>query len=125
MRIDKTGRVVTVQAAGAGVATSTVQNPNQDKVPATPLPKRRLLVLAFPTDGIVVGDETVTEESGYPTRGTRRGAAYDLESVASQYSSRFQFMQGQYFYLGVSDTLDFYARAYSGAWEGVITLELA
>lgn len=125
MRIDKVGRSITTQAAVASVATSTVQNPDQDKVPTTPLPMRRLLVLAFPTDGIVIGDEAVTEQSGYPTRGSRRGAGYDLESVAAEYSSRFQFMQAQYFYLRVSDTLDVYARAYSGAWEGVITLELA
>lgn len=87
------------------------------------LADRKWLVITFPSDGVWIGAPGLTASTGYKTRGSGRG---DLTHapVISLYSSRKQFLRGQYSRLGLLDSVPLCATEFT-AVESVASLEMA
>lgn len=123
--LDPQGKLRTDRSAFTSIETTLVIDPNPAAPPANPLANRRFVVLAFPTDTVRLGDSAVSDTTGYGTRGTARGSGWDHASARALYSSRFQFLRGQYASIQVSDGVEVYARIHGVAFEDVVVLELA
>lgn len=122
--IDATGRLKVTMSAADAIATTLVNNPLDDPIPDNPVKGRRLLVIAFPTDKVVLGPPGVSKTTGYGVRGTGRADPWTDPPVISQYSSRAQFLRGQYTYMWVTDDVDVHGFVDTGV-EIVVALELA
>ena len=123
--LDRQGKLRADRSAAASIETTLAIDPDPAALPASPLANRRFVVLAFPTDTVRLGDSTVSNTTGYGTRGTQRGSGWDHASARALYTSRFQFLRGQYASIQVSDAVEAYARIHAVALEDVVVLELA
>jgi hypothetical protein len=126
LNIDDQGRVRCTPASADSVAGQGVDNPFDDPLPPSALANRRLLVIAFPTDAVLLGPPGVSLSTGYGVRGTGRisGWAGAPTIALGQYSSRTQFLRGQYTYLLVTEDVAVHGIR-DAAVEEVATLELA
>lgn len=125
LNIDGVGRILCSSAAAHAVAGQGVDNPEDDPLPPNPLSKRRLSIIAFPTDAVLLGPSGVTTSSGYGVRGAGRSSGWASAPIGlEQHSSRAQFLRGQYTYLPVTDGVVVHGIK-EGAIEEVATLELA
>lgn len=125
LNIDRGGRVLCTAAAARAIAAQGVDNPEDEPLPPNPLPKRRVLIIAFPTDAVLLGPPGVSTSSGYGVRGAGRSSGWASAPLGlGQHSSRAQFLRGQYTYLSITDDVDVHGIK-EGAVEEVATLELA
>ena len=123
--LDANGALKVSLAADTAVATTYVDVTNTaQKLPGTPLENRREMIIAFPTDFVFLGPSGIDNNTGYGTRGRKGGTTWDYASAIGDYSSRRQFLRGQYATLRVTDDLGVYG-VNNSALESVVVLELS
>ncbi len=89
-----------------------------------PLADRKYLILTFPSDRVWMGNSNVTGTTGYSTQGRKAGSGFDGPPGLERYSSRKQFLRGQYKTIELLDEVPFFVTA-QGNLEAAVSLELA